>query len=139
VFARFLPEIAARCNAIINITTGGGHGMTVEERTRAARTFKPELCSLSMGRMNFGLFPVLDRVQAFVHAWEPEYLEMTRDFIFGNTFKDIESKRQSAPAPPTRTEPFDSHATGRDRGATLCKPGNILAGPRAVCRIDRLR
>src|SRR5256885_3649797 len=52
VFARFLPEIKARTGAIINITTGGGHGMTLEERTRAARRFKPELCSLNMGSMN---------------------------------------------------------------------------------------
>ena len=59
VFAQFLPEIQERTDVVINITTGGGHGMTVEERTRAARTFEPELCSLNMGSMNFGLFPVL--------------------------------------------------------------------------------
>src|SRR5438093_13744790 len=58
VFARFLPEIKARTDAVMNITTGGGHGMTLEERTRAARRFKPELSSLNMGSMNFGLFPV---------------------------------------------------------------------------------
>jgi uncharacterized protein (DUF849 family) len=90
LFARFLPEIAGRSDVVVNITTGGGHGMTVEERTRAARTFEPELCSLNMGSMNFGLFPVADRVKEFKHQWEPEYLEMTRDFIFRNTYKDIE-------------------------------------------------
>jgi uncharacterized protein (DUF849 family) len=90
VFAQFLPEIKARSNAVINITTGGGHGMTIEERTRAARTFEPELCSLNMGSMNFGLFPMAERIAEFKHAWEAEYLEMTRDFIFRNTYKDIE-------------------------------------------------
>src|ERR687886_192072 len=90
VFGQFLPAIAARSDVVINITTGGGHGMTLEERTRAARAFKPELCSLNMGSMNFGLFPLLDRIREFRHPWEPEYLEMTRDFIFRNTYEDIE-------------------------------------------------
>jgi uncharacterized protein (DUF849 family) len=90
VFAAFLSEIRARCDVVINITTGGGHGMTLEERSAAARTFKPELCSLNMGSMNFGLFPVLDRISEFNHPWEQEYLENSRDFIFRNTFRDIE-------------------------------------------------
>ncbi len=91
LFGRFLPEIQANSDVVVNITTGGGHGMTLEERTAAARRFQPELCSLNMGSMNFGLFPALDRGREFQHEWEPAYLEMTRDFIFKNTFKDIES------------------------------------------------
>ena len=91
VFSRFLPEICAASDVVINITTGGGHGMSLEERTAAARRFQPELCSLNMGSMNFGLFPMLDRIGDFRYEWEPDYLEMTRDFIFKNTFKDIES------------------------------------------------
>ena len=91
VFAQFLPEIGATSDVVINITTGGGHGMSLEERTAAARRFQPELCSLNMGSMNFGLFPMLDRIGDFRYEWEPDYLEMTRDFIFKNTFKDIES------------------------------------------------
>jgi uncharacterized protein (DUF849 family) len=90
VFAQFLPQIRAGCDAVINITTGGGHGMTLEERSAAARKFRPELCSLNMGSMNFGLFPVLDRVLEFKHGWERDYLENSRDFIFRNTYKDIE-------------------------------------------------
>jgi uncharacterized protein (DUF849 family) len=90
IFAQFLPKIRHRCDAVINITTGGGQGMTLEERSAAARVFKPELCSMNMGSMNFGLFPVLDRVAEFVHSWEREFLEASRDFIFRNTFKDIE-------------------------------------------------
>jgi uncharacterized protein (DUF849 family) len=90
IFAQFLPKIRHGCDAVINITTGGGHGMTLEERSAAARAFKPELCSMNMGSMNFGLFPVLDRVAEFKHSWEPDYLEASRDFIFRNTYKDIE-------------------------------------------------
>lgn len=91
VFARFLPKIQASTDAVVNITTGGGHGMSLEERTAAARRFQPELCSLNMGSMNFGLFPVLERIEDFEHEWEPAYLELTRDYIFKNTFKDIET------------------------------------------------
>ncbi len=90
VFMQFLPRIKQACRAVVNITTGGGHGMSLEERLAAARRAQPEMCSLNMGSMNFGLFPLLDRYKAFKHDWEPQYLEMTRDFIFRNTFKDIE-------------------------------------------------
>src|SRR5215213_607439 len=111
VFARFLPEIGASSDVIINITTGGGHGMSLEERTAAARHFQPELCSLNMGSMNFGLFPMLDRIGDFQHEWEPEYLEMTRDFIFKNTFKDIESIVSDLGAGGTRFE-FECYDVG---------------------------
>jgi len=74
----------------VNITTGGGHGMTLEQRCAAALHASPEMTSLNMGSMNFGLFPILDKPYEWKHQWEPEYLEMTRDFIFRNTFKDIE-------------------------------------------------
>ena len=111
VFAQFLPEIEERTDVVINITTGGGHGMTVEERTRAARRFKPELCSLNMGSMNFGLFPVLERISEFTHQWEPEYLEMTRDFIFRNTYADIEWIVRELGAEGTRFE-FECYDVG---------------------------
>jgi uncharacterized protein (DUF849 family) len=111
VFAQFLPAIAARSDVVINITTGGGHGMTLEERTRAARAFKPELCSLNMGSMNFGLFPLLDRIREFRHPWEPEYLEMTRDFIFRNTYEDIEKIVTEFSAHGTRFE-FECYDVG---------------------------
>jgi uncharacterized protein (DUF849 family) len=111
VFAQFLPEINERTDVVINITTGGGHGMSVEERTRAARRFKPELCSLNMGSMNFGLFPVLERISEFMHQWEPEYLEMTRDFIFRNTYADIEWIVRELGAEGTRFE-FECYDVG---------------------------
>jgi len=90
IFMQFLPRIKQQCNAVVNITTGGGHGMTVDERIAAALRASPEMTSLNMGSMNFGLFPILDKMKEFQHPWEPQFLEMTRDFIFRNTFADIE-------------------------------------------------
>ena len=90
VFMEFLPRIKQATDAVVNITTGGGHGMTLEERCQAALAVSPEMTSLNMGSMNFGLFPILNKGYDWNHQWEPEYLEMTRDFIFRNTFKDIE-------------------------------------------------
>ena len=89
-FLEFLPRIKQSTDAVVNITTGGGHGMTLEERCEGALRASPEMTSLNMGSMNFGLFPILDKPFEWKHKWEPEYLEMTRDFIFRNTFKDIE-------------------------------------------------
>ena len=91
VFMEFLPRIKAECDAVINITTGGGHNMTVEQRLMAALRAEPEMCSLNMGSMNFGLFPALAKIKHWQHEWEPRYIENTRDFIFRNTFKDIET------------------------------------------------
>ena len=90
VFMEFLPKIKARTDAVINITTGGGHNMTVQDRLAAPLQAKPEVCSLNMGSMNFGLYPALEKRREWKYDWEPEYLEKTRDFIFRNTFKDIE-------------------------------------------------
>jgi uncharacterized protein (DUF849 family) len=111
VFAQFLPEIKASGDVVINITTGGGQGMTIEERTAAARAFEPELCSLNMGSMNFGLFPALDRIAEFKYDWERDHLEQSRDFIFRNTFKDIETIVRGLGARGTRFE-FECYDVG---------------------------
>jgi uncharacterized protein (DUF849 family) len=89
-FAPFLKVIKQRCGAVINITTGGAPTMTIEERVKPAATFKPEVASLNMGSMNFGLYPMLNRFKSFKHDWERPYLEGSVDRIFKNTFKDIE-------------------------------------------------
>jgi uncharacterized protein (DUF849 family) len=89
-FARFLPRIKQATDAVINLTTGGAPYMTVQERVKPAETFKPEVASLNMGSMNFGLFPMLGRFKNFKHDWEPQALENSRDLVFRNTFKDIE-------------------------------------------------
>jgi len=90
VFMAFLPRIKQASDAVINITTGGGHGMTLEERLAAPLAASPEMCSLNMGSMNFGLYPMLAKYKEFRHDWERVHLENSRDFIFRNTFKDIE-------------------------------------------------
>jgi uncharacterized protein (DUF849 family) len=90
VFMEFLPRIKQATKAVVNITTGGGHGMTLEERLAAPLRASPEMCSLNMGSMNFGLYPMLARYKEFKYEWERTHLEMTRDFIFKNTYKDIE-------------------------------------------------
>jgi uncharacterized protein (DUF849 family) len=90
VFMQFLPRIKQATDAVVNITTGGGHGMTLEERLAAPLKASPEMCSLNMGSMNFGLYPMLARYKDWKHDWEPKHLEASRDFIFRNTFKDIE-------------------------------------------------
>src|ERR1700674_5511230 len=89
-FAPFLPVIKARCNAVINLTSGGSPAMRVEERVKPAEVFKPEIASLNMGSINFVLFPMLNRYKNFKFDWEQPYLEGPRDLIFRNTFKDIE-------------------------------------------------
>src|SRR5690349_18414982 len=88
VYAQFLPRIHERTGAVINITTGGGQTMTLDERLAAAIRFRPELCSLNMGSMNFGLYQVKNRVKEFRFDWEEDYLERSRDNIFRNTFAD---------------------------------------------------
>ena len=90
VFLQFLPKIKARTNAVINITTGGGQGMTLEERMAAALQAKPEMCSLNMGSMNFGRYPIINRIKEWRFDWEKADLESSRDYIFRNTYADIE-------------------------------------------------
>jgi len=91
VYMKFLPRIKQSTNAVVNITTGGGLGMSVEERLAPSLVAEPEVCSLNMGSMNFGIFPMLEKYDTWKYDWEPEYLENTKDFIFKNTFRDIES------------------------------------------------
>ena len=90
VFMQFLPRIKQQSDAVINITTGGGMGMSLDERLAAPRRASPEMTSLNMGSMNFGIYPMLERYESFKHDWERKHLEGSRDFIFRNTFKDIE-------------------------------------------------
>ncbi len=89
-FAPFLKSIKQRAGCVVNITTGGAATMTIEERVRPAATFKPEVASLNMGTMNFGLYPMLQRYKDFKHDWERPYLEASRERMFKNTFADIE-------------------------------------------------
>lgn len=89
VFARFLPAIKERTDAVINLTTGGSPEMTVEQRLAAALRFKPEMCSLNMGSMNFSMHLMGSKVQSWTFPWEKEYIASSEGFIFRNTFEDI--------------------------------------------------
>ncbi|WP_376964085.1 3-keto-5-aminohexanoate cleavage protein [Azospirillum sp. A26] len=89
VFMEFLPRLKQSTDAVLNITTGGSLTMTVQERLAAPLLAKPEMCSLNMGSMNFGIFPLADRYKGWKHDWEEPYLRSTDDFIFRNTFRDI--------------------------------------------------
>ena len=89
VFMQFLPRIKQNCDAVINITTGGGANMTVDQRMAAPLVAKPEMCSLNMGSMNFGIFGLADRYKDWKHDWEEPFLRGTDNFIFRNTFGDI--------------------------------------------------
>ena len=89
VFMRFLPRIKEATDAVINITTGGGLGMTVEDRLAGPLAAEPEMCSLNMGSMNFSLHPLAYRYKNWKYEWEKQFLLASEDFIFRNTFKDI--------------------------------------------------
>ena len=103
-FEEILPKIKKETDAVINITTGGSPHMTVEERMMPASVFKPELASLNMGSMNFGLYPMLDRYSEFEHTWERDNLEKSRDLVFKNTFQDIETILKIGKSNETRFE-----------------------------------
>ena len=90
VFRRFLPRIKASTDTVINITTGGNPSMTIDERLQPALQLQPEVASLNMGSMNFGLYPMLKRFTEFKYSWEREHLENSRDLVFRNSFADIE-------------------------------------------------
>ena len=109
-FAEFLPRIKQSTDAVVNITTGGSPYMSVEERAAPAATYQPELASLNMGSMNFGLYPMLDRFKEFKHDWEREHLEGSRDLVFRNSFKDIEYVLETCYVNGTRFE-FECYDT----------------------------
>ncbi len=110
VFRQFLPGIKAATNAVINLTTGGSPYMTVQERLQPALQCRPELASLNLGSMNFGLYPMLKRFTDFKYPWERQHLENSRELIFKNTFADIEFILKSCAGNGTRFE-FECYDT----------------------------
>jgi len=89
LFREVITQVKSRCNMVLCLSTGAGLGMTVEQRSVSVRTFKPELASLNFGSINFALFPQLSRYKEWKFPWEPQYIGMTEDFIFPNTFKTL--------------------------------------------------
>lgn len=126
-FAKFLPQIKSRTNAVLNLTSGGSPFMKIDERIQPSMKFSPEVASLNMGSLNFGLFPMLSRFTEFKHDWEKQHLESSNDLIFRNTFKDIEFALNACSQNETRFE-FECYDIGHlynlahfvDRG--LIKP-----------------
>ena len=104
VFRQFLPTIKNNADAVINLTSGGAPSMTIEERLQPALQLKPEVASLNMGSMNFGLYPMLNRFKEFKYEWEQSHLENSRDLVFKNTFADIEYILSSCRENGTRFE-----------------------------------
>jgi uncharacterized protein (DUF849 family) len=109
-FEPFLKVIKQSSNVVVNITTGASPYMPVEYRVKPAEQLRPEVASLNMGSMNFGLFPMLKRYKEFKHAWEPEMLEGSHDLVFRNSFKDIRYAMETLNKTGTRYE-FECYDT----------------------------
>jgi uncharacterized protein (DUF849 family) len=90
VYRQFLPQIHRATDAVLNITTGGSIKMSLDERMAGALEISAEMASCNMGSMNFGFFPVLEKLKQFQYSWEHDHLEGSRNTIFRNTFADIE-------------------------------------------------
>jgi uncharacterized protein (DUF849 family) len=104
VYSQFLPVIRQRTDAVINITTGGSATMPVKERLAAATRFRPEMCSLNMGSMNFAFYPAANRIKTWKHGWEEAYVVNSDDYIFRNTFRDITTILETLGEAGTRFE-----------------------------------
>ena len=104
VFMQFLPKIKAASDVVINLTTGGAPTMSIEDRLQPALQLKPEVASLNMGSMNFGLYEMIPRVKEWKYEWEKPYLAASDERIFKNTFKDIAHILQSCSENNTRFE-----------------------------------
>ena len=109
-FEPFLRVIKQSSDVVVNLTTGASPYMPVEYRVKPAQVWKPEVASLNMGSMNFGLFPMLKKDREWKHAWEPEMLEGSHDLVFRNSFKDIRYALETLNATGTRYE-FECYDT----------------------------
>ncbi len=128
IFRQFLPRIMRECDAIINITTGGSPTMAVEERLQPALAFEPEIASLNMGSMNFGLYEMLQRFKDFQYDWEEPYLKNSEANIFRNTFRDIEYILRTCGDTGTRFE-IECYDVGHLYTAAHFRDRGLLKGP----------
>jgi uncharacterized protein (DUF849 family) len=128
LFRRFLPAIAAECDAILNVTTGGGLKMTLDDRLAAARDARPEMCSLNMGSMNFNIAAAGERPRIWKHDWEQPYLARTTGHIFRNTFDDIAAIVGELGADGTRFE-FECYDVGHLYNLAHCLDRGVVRPP----------
>jgi uncharacterized protein (DUF849 family) len=127
-FEPFLRVIKQSSNVVVNLTTGGSPYMSVEERVRPAAVWQPEVASLNMGSMNFGLFPMLKRYKEFKYAWEPEMLEGSHDLVFRNSFKDIRYALDTLNATGARYE-FECYDTSHLHNLHYFWQEGLVQGP----------
>ncbi len=128
LFEPFLKEIKRRSNAVVNLTTGGSPYMSVQERMAPAKTFKPEVASMNVGTMNFGLYPMLNRFKEFKHDWERPYLEGSKDLIFRNTYGDLEAVLTELNPNGTRYE-FECYDTSHLYNLAHLRDRGFVSGP----------
>jgi uncharacterized protein (DUF849 family) len=138
MFLRFLPTIRDACDAVLNLTTGGAPTMSVMERLQPALKLKPEVASLNMGSMNFGLYEVLDRYKTFNYDWERPYLAESDDRVFKNTFKDIAYIIESCSDNGTRFE-FECYDIGHLYTAAHFLDRGLIKGPLLIQSVFGLR
>ena len=125
LFGEILSKIRNNSDAVVCTTTGGGFGMTVEQRVSVVKTYSPELASLNAGSLNFALHPILDKIKEFKYDWEPQYLSVSEDYIFPNTFKTLRELSQFFGEENTKPE-FEIYDAGMlNNLAFLLKKGNI--------------
>lgn len=127
-FEPFLKVIKQRSNVVVNITTGASPYMPVDYRVKPAETWQPEVASLNMGSMNFGLFPMLKRFETFEHAWEAEMLEASHDLVFRNSFKDIRYALDTLNKTGTRYE-FECYDTSHLYNLQYFWKEGLVEGP----------
>lgn len=137
-FMRFLPRIKAASDVVVNITTGGAPTMSVQERLQPALQLKPEVASLNLGSMNFGLYEMLDRYKEFKHAWERPYLAESDDRVFKNTFRDIAHVLESCGANGTRFE-LECYDIGHLYTAAHFRDRGLLKEPLFIQSVFGLR
>ena len=125
LFGEILSKIKAKSDAVVCTTTGGGFGMTVDQRVSVVKSYSPELASLNAGSLNFALHPILEKVKNFKHDWEPQYLGMSEDFIFPNTFKTLREFSQFFAAEETKAELEIYDAGMLNTVAFLIKRGHL--------------
>ncbi|MGF1527563.1 MAG: 3-keto-5-aminohexanoate cleavage protein [Candidatus Competibacterales bacterium] len=128
LYREILAAIKDQCDAVVNVTTGGSPHMSVEERLGPALALGPELASLNMGSMNFGLFPMLDRFREFRQPWERQHLENSKGLIFKNTFADIEAILTACGAQGTRFE-CECYDTGHLYNLKYCFDKGLIRPP----------
>ncbi|MPS28592.1 MAG: 3-keto-5-aminohexanoate cleavage protein [Alcaligenaceae bacterium] len=137
-FMRFLPRIKASSDVVVNITTGGAPTMSVQERLQPALRLAPEIASLNLGSMNFGLYEMLKRHRDFRFDWERPYLEQSEDRVFRNTFKDIAHILESCGGNGTRFE-LECYDIGHLYTAAHFRDRGLLPGPLFIQSVFGIR